>query len=90
MTCKYYALPVCWEMVGTIYIKANSAVEAIDKFYKNTDKIDLPTDIEAYSEGSFDLCTSEADYIDFHTETKEKQNFPGFGYNSYDDDNFKK
>lgn len=58
----YMKVAVTWEMSGYVDIKADSMEDAMEKFKKENDDIDLPTDGE-YVDGSFQLSSDDVEIM---------------------------
>lgn len=56
-------LPVTWSVCGIVEIEASSIEEAVERFNAEIDLIPLPRDGIAYVDGSFELSSSDLDFI---------------------------
>lgn len=56
-------MPVTWSVCGIVEIEASSIEEAIERFHAEIDHIPLPSDGLVYVDGSFELSSSDPDFI---------------------------
>lgn len=56
-------LPVTWSVCGIVEIEAASIEEAVERFQAEIDHIPLPNDGAIYVDGSFELSSSDPDFI---------------------------
>lgn len=62
---KYWKIPVCWEMYGTVEVEADTIEEAIEKFKKieyEGEGFALPYD-GSYVDGSFELSDDDPENL---------------------------
>ena len=63
---KEYIVPVAWEMVGFLKVKASSAEEAFDKVFYDKEDYPLPDD-GYYVDGSFSPSCDNHEMVEDYT-----------------------
>ena len=68
---KEWIVPVAWEQVGFIKVKAENAEKAFEKVHNDKEDYPLPSYSE-YTTGSFDVACESPDLIEIYTKMYEK------------------
>lgn len=68
---KEFIVPVSWEMIGFLKVKAASADEAYHKVRMDLEDYPLPEQ-SCYADGSFSPACEEAEIIELYTDMYEK------------------
>lgn len=60
---KTWKIPVCWTMMGTVYVDANTLDEAIEIAKDDAGIIPIPDDGGIFMDGTWEVDCTDIDYL---------------------------